>query len=323
MLYSWNIIKFYGVTKSDCLTIYKLPNNGIQSPHLVSCHESYMVSCNAIPEPHCSITWASCHIVGIGMELDTLQEFKTNELLYAGEIPHDTKFKYLSSSGNNTHWRNLFPTSRKNFTVFLHNTNIYHANHCMNGKPTTIPTKNLYTIKFIQNHKLLRHAKSAHVHVTSKPKRQWGQTNTQVRGVISFLDAMWNTPTQILQKLIAMYALVMSKKQVSVWCTMFQARWADLNDDLCLWRLPWPHKMAAFVEFTPLSERTHAFKFIKLQQSQTFQQLATEIIHDKLGYRRVSWKGMSKQLPKQHKIMHTSLENLLQYKTKCFQQNYH
>jgi hypothetical protein len=47
-------------------------------PDLVSCHKSYMVSCNTIPEPHCSITGASCYIVGVGMELDALHKFKTD-----------------------------------------------------------------------------------------------------------------------------------------------------------------------------------------------------------------------------------------------------
>src|SRR5215510_7609649 len=59
---------------------------------------------------------------------------------------------------------------------------------------------------------------------------QW--TNVEVRGVIRFLQAKGNTPSEIQRELVTVYGdQVMSKKQIWVWCKAFNEGRFDLTDE--------------------------------------------------------------------------------------------
>jgi len=148
------------------------------------------------------------------------------------------------------------------------------------------------------------------------PIEQW--TKVEVRGVIRFLHAVGENPTEIYRKLVAVYGdNVMSRKQVSVWCSAFTNGRTDLDDEPRAGRprSSTTDENVVHVESLIQEDRRRKVREIAVELDLP-KSVVHEIVHDKLGFRKVSSRWVPKQLSEQHKFhrMGISLQLLERYR---------
>jgi len=149
------------------------------------------------------------------------------------------------------------------------------------------------------------------------PIEQW--TNVEVRGVIRFLQAKGNTPSEIHRELVAVYGdQVMSKKQVWVWCKAFNEGRFDLADEPRVGRPRSSTSDENVIRVDGLIQEDRRRKVRELAvELELPKSVIHEIIYERLGYRKVSSRWVPKQLTEQHKTarMGLSLQHLQRYYT--------
>ena len=126
----------------------------------------------------------------------------------------------------------------------------------------------------------------------------------EVRGVIRFLQAKGKNPTEIHRELIAVYGKhVMSRKQVSVWCSAFTEGRTNLQDEPRVGR---PRSSTtedniAHVDALIQDNKQHKLRDMAAELDIP-KSVVHEIVHEKLGYQKVSSHWVPKQLIEENKF---------------------
>lgn len=148
------------------------------------------------------------------------------------------------------------------------------------------------------------------------PIEKWSKV--EVRGVIRFLHAEGKNPAEIYRKLVAVYGdKVMSCKQVWLWCTAFTNGRTDLEDEPRTGR---PRSSTTDENVTRVESLIREDRRLKIREMAMELDLPKsvvhEIVHDNLGFRKVSCRWVPKQLTDEHKFlrMGISLQLLERYR---------
>lgn len=127
------------------------------------------------------------------------------------------------------------------------------------------------------------------------PVEQW--TSIEVRGVIRFLQAKGNTPSEIHRELVAVYGdQVMSRKPVWVWCKAFNEGRFDLADEPRVGRPRSSTSDEDVIRVDGLIQEDRRRKVRELAvELELPKSVIHEIMYERLGYRKVSSRWVPKQ----------------------------
>ena len=143
-------------------------------------------------------------------------------------------------------------------------------------------------------------------------------TNLEVRSVIRFLHAKGKTPTEIHRELVAVYGEhVLSRKQVSIWCSAFSEGRTNLQDEPREGRPRSSTTDDSIARIEALIQTDRRRKLRDMAEELDIpKSVVHEIVHEKLGYRKVSARWVPKQLTEEHKLKRRdiSLQHLNRYR---------
>ena len=134
------------------------------------------------------------------------------------------------------------------------------------------------------------------------PIENWSKS--EIRAVVRFLHAKGNNPTEIHSELTSVYGKdVMSKTGVYQWCSMFEAGRSSID------RAPGSGRPQSSLTQNNIARVDH---LIREDRRRSIKDLSNDldlpnttvrrILHDELGYRKVSARWVPKQLTDDHKV---------------------
>lgn len=135
---------------------------------------------------------------------------------------------------------------------------------------------------------------------------EWSRV--EIRSVIRFLHAKGKGPTEIHRELLSVYGEnVMTRKQVSLWCTAFAEGRTNVEDDHRSGR---PCSSSTDDNIAQVDNLIKADRRCKIRdialELDISKTVAHEIVHEKLGYRKVSLKIACQIIKKMQKIFFLS-----------------
>ena len=136
-------------------------------------------------------------------------------------------------------------------------------------------------------------------------------SKVEVRGAVRFLHAWGKNPTEIHVQIAKTYGEdAMSKRQVYRWCSLFQEGRTSLEDEVRSGRPSIQETNASQVDLLIQSDRRLKVREIadKLDLS---KDTVHWIVHDMLGYRKVSARWMPKMLSDEHKEQRVTISQTL------------
>ena len=134
------------------------------------------------------------------------------------------------------------------------------------------------------------------------PIENWSKS--EIRAVVRFLHAKGNNPTEIHSELTSVYGKdVMSKTGVYQWCSMFEAGRSSID------RAPGSGRPQSSLTQDNIARVDH---LLREDRRRSIKDLSNDldlpnttvrrILHDELGYRKVSARWVPKQLTDDHKV---------------------
>jgi hypothetical protein len=127
-------------------------------------------------------------------------------------------------------------------------------------------------------------------------------SSVEMREVIRFLNVKQNSPTEIHKEEVEVYGEnVISCKQVLVWCYQFKEGRTSLLDEEHTGR---PTNACNAVNERQVEQLLLTDRRMKLKTAYTLNLSKTtvyRIVHDTLGYRKVSARWVPKELTEHHK----------------------
>jgi transposase len=132
-------------------------------------------------------------------------------------------------------------------------------------------------------------------------------SSVEVRAVIRFLNTKQKSPREIHKEAVKVYGEnVISRKQVSVWCNQFKEGRTSLLDEERGGR---PTTACNAVNERRVEQLLLTDRRIKLKEIAYTLNLSNttvyRIVHDNLGYRKVSDRWVPKGLTEHHKAQRT------------------